>query len=392
MEVVTVEREAHAKAADASVWSDADERLMRRALELAAMGRGQVSPGPLVGCVIADSGGAIYGEGYYRYEQVAHAEAIALAFAGTRAHGATAYVSLEPHAHHGRTPPCTDALIAAGIARVVAPIEDPNPLVSGLGFSRLREAGLEVHTGLLADEAATLNETYFHSYKHARPFVHLKLATSLDGRIATASGDARWITGEAARGRVHELRHEYDAILVGAGTTAADDPQLTDRSGQPRHRPLARVVLDERLTLSPQSLLARTSDLAPVIVFTCNENADQENRSALETAGVEVVPLAGGGRDLGEVLCVLHERNLRSLLVEGGAGVAGAFLDAGLIDKLSIFLAPIILGGRDSVSAVGGAGVARIADALRLTRIERREHGDDLEITGYPEKQVMSDK
>lgn len=383
MEAVNEERQAHATAR-----SDTDERLMRRALDLAARGRGQVSPGPLVGCVVADAEGTIFGEGYYRYEQVRHAEAIALEEAGAQARGATAYVSLEPHAHHGRTPPCTDALIRAGITRVVAPIEDPNPLVSGLGFARLREAGLDVVTGLLAAEATTLNEAYVHSYKHGRPFVHLKLATSLDGRIATATGDARWITGEAARRRVHQLRHEYDSILVGAGTIATDDPELSDRSGNARHRPLMRVILDEHLTLTPRSRLADTAGLAPVIVFTRDkEGTHCAKQSALEAAGIEVVPLGGGGRDLDEVLRILHARSLRSLLVEGGAGVAGAFLDAGLIDKLSVFIAPIIIGGRNSVSAIGGDGAAHIADALRLTRIERREHGEDLEITGYPEKQ-----
>lgn len=367
---------------------------MRRSLELAARGRGQVSPGPLVGCVIADEEGTILGEGYYRYEQVTHAEATALAEAGTRAQGATAYVSLEPHAHHGRTPPCTDALIRAGIKRVVAPIEDPNPLVSGLGFAALREAGLEVATGLYADEAATLNESYIHSYKHARPFVHLKLATSLDGRIATATGDSRWITGKAARRRVHQLRHEYDAILVGAGTVAADDPELTDRSGLARHRPLTRIVLDERLTLSLDSRLARSASLTPVIVFTSAklDDARCEKRRTLEAMGVEVVSPSGGSRNLEEVLQNLHARNLRSLLVEGGATVAGAFLDAGLINKVSIFVAPLIVGGHNAISAIGGTGAPHIASALRLMRINRREHGDDLEITGYPEKQVMSDE
>lgn len=369
----------------ADVWSDLDERLMRRALELAAEGRGQVSPGPLVGCVIANRKGVIFGEGYYRFAHIAHAEAIALEHAGEHARGATAYVSLEPHAHHGRTPPCTDALIRAGIARVVAPIEDPNPLVSGQGFTALRDAGIETVVGTLAGEAATLNEIYCHAYKQHRPFTHLKLATSLDGRIAIGTGDARWITGETARARAHELRHEYDAILVGAGTVAADDPELTDRSTLPRHRPLTRVILDERLTLSPQSRLATTTNSAPVIVVTrTNEtSAHVETRLALEALGVKVLELHGGGRDLSEVSEALHALQLRSLLVEGGARVAGSFLDAGLIDKVSFFIAPIIIGGRDSVPAILNDGAHNIADALRLTRIERHMRGDDIEITGY---------
>ena len=365
-------------------WSDLDERLMRRALELAAEGRGQVSPGPLVGCVIANNKGEIFGEGYYRFAYIAHAEAIALKQAGEHARGATAYVSLEPHAHHGRTPPCTDALICAGIMRVVAPIEDPNPLVSGQGFTALREAGIEVVVGTLAEDAATQNEIYCHSYKHARPFTHLKLAISLDGRIATKTGDARWITGEASRARVHELRHEYDAILIGAGTVATDDPELTDRSGLPRHRSLTRVILDEHLTLCAQSRLVKTTNSAPVIVVTrANETSEhEEKRLALEAFGVKVLQLSSSGRDLREVLESLHALQLRSLLVEGGARVAGNFLDAGLIDKVSFFIAPIIIGGRESVPAIISNDVLHIADALRLTSIERHTHGDDLEITG----------
>src|SRR5258706_15612032 len=223
--------------------------MMTRALELAAQGAGQVSPGPMVGTVIVDAAGVIAGEGFYLYEQVKHAETTALEQAGDRPRRATAYVSLEPHAHRGRTQPCTDALINAGIKRVVAPIEDPNPRVSGRGFAHLRQAGIEVSTGLLADEAARLNEAYLHFMSTARPFVHLKLAVSLDGKIATRTGDSRWIAGEEARARAHELRHEYDAILIGAGTASIDDPLLTDRSRLPRRRPLVRVVLDDKLGL-----------------------------------------------------------------------------------------------------------------------------------------------
>ncbi|HKS29420.1 MAG TPA: bifunctional diaminohydroxyphosphoribosylaminopyrimidine deaminase/5-amino-6-(5-phosphoribosylamino)uracil reductase RibD, partial [Pyrinomonadaceae bacterium] len=192
--------------------------MMRRALQLAARGVGQVSPSPLVGCVIVDSGNDVAGEGFYLYDGVKHAETLALEEAGGRAKDGTAYVSLEPHAHHGRTPPCTDALIEAGIRRVVSSIEDPNPKVSGKGFAHLRRAGLEVQTGVLAREAERLNEKYIHFMRRGRPFVHLKMAVSLDGRTATRTGDSRWITGESARRRVHQLRHEHDAILIGAGT------------------------------------------------------------------------------------------------------------------------------------------------------------------------------
>ncbi len=259
--------------------SESDARFMRRALELAARGAGQVSPGPLVGCVVADAAGETVGEGFYVYERVKHAETLALEQAGARARGATAYVSLEPHAHTGRTPPCTTALINAGVSRVVASVEDPNPLVSGKGFAHLREAGVEVVTGVLAQEGARLNEKYIRATRAGRPFVHLKLACSLDGRIATRTGDARWITGAESRARVHLLRREYDAILVGAGTALKDDPLLTDRSGLARRRPLARVVLDERLQLPPDSQLARTAHEAPVVVVTSPRRVRGKNRA-----------------------------------------------------------------------------------------------------------------
>ncbi|HEY0079910.1 MAG TPA: bifunctional diaminohydroxyphosphoribosylaminopyrimidine deaminase/5-amino-6-(5-phosphoribosylamino)uracil reductase RibD [Pyrinomonadaceae bacterium] len=359
--------------------------MMRRALDLAARGRGQVSPGPLVGCVIAGADGEVLGEGFYLYERIKHAETLALEEAGERARGATAYVSLEPHAHTGRTPPCTIALIEAGIRRVLAPIEDPNPLVSGRGFAHLKDAGIEVETGLLAEEAARLNEKYIHFLKHARPFVHLKLACSLDGRIATHTGDARWITGEESRARVHELRHEYDAILVGAGTVEADDPLLTDRSALPRHRPLTRVVLDERLTLKTESQLALTARAAPVLVFT-SEQADPEPVAALEACGVEVVRLSGGSRNLSEVLAELSRRSLQSLLVEGGTTVATNFLEARLVDKASFFIAPIIIGGCASKPAVGGTGAPTVAQAQRLQDPQITPRGRDVEITGYLKK------
>ncbi|HEY6804964.1 MAG TPA: bifunctional diaminohydroxyphosphoribosylaminopyrimidine deaminase/5-amino-6-(5-phosphoribosylamino)uracil reductase RibD [Pyrinomonadaceae bacterium] len=359
-------------------WTDEDRRLMSRALELAAKGTGLVSPGPLVGCVIVDANGAIAGEGFYVFEEIRHAETIALAMAGERARGGTAYVSLEPHAHHGRTPPCTDALIAAGIKRVVAPIEDLNPKVSGKGFEHLRNAGIEIQVGLMSEEAAQLNEAYMHYMRTGRPFVHLKLATSLDGKIATRTGDARWITGPESRARAHELRHQYDAILVGVGTVLTDDPELTDRSGLPRRRPLVRVVLDEALRLPADSRLAKTTNEAPVLAFA-GPNADA---GALEAAGVEVI--RSKDRDLVSMLDTLGAKSLQGVLVEGGSTVAGKFLDAGLVNKVTFFIAPKIVGGKDAPEAVGGAGVERMADALQLDNVEITQRGDDIEVTGYP--------
>ena len=360
-------------------WTEIDQTMMTRALELTARGIGQVSPGPLVGTVIVDPRGHPVGEGFYLYDKIKHAETIALEQAGEQARGGTAYVSLEPHAHQGRTPPCTDALIKAGIRRVVAPIEDPNPKVSGRGFAHLREAGVEVCAGLMADRASRLNEAYIHFMRTGRPFVHLKLAVSLDGKIATRTGDSRWITGEASRARVHDLRHQYDAIMVGGGTVRADDPLLTDRSGKPRRRPLVRVVMDQCLHLSCESQLARSVADAPVLVFT---RADSEAAIApLKSAGIEVV---NRNHELGFVLDELGRRSIQSVLVEGGATLAGLLLDRGMVNKVTFFIAPMIIGGADAPSAIGGEGPEKIAEALRLERIEIRQHGRDVEITGYP--------
>lgn len=358
--------------------TETDRRMMERALELAKKGVGQVSPGPLVGCVIVSASGEIAGEGFYIFEEVKHAETIALSIAGEKARGGTAYVSLEPHAHHGRTPPCTDALIAAGIKRVVAPIEDLNPKVSGKGFAHLRAAGLEVETGLLAEEATQINEAYLHYMRTGRPFVHLKFAVSLDGKIATRTGDSRWVTGDQSRARVHVLRHAYDAILVGAGTVLKDDPLLTDRSGLPRRRPLVRVVLDDKVQLSPESKLATTTAEAPVLVF------GRAHREDLK--GVEVVNT--DPRDLGLVLLELGRRSIQSVLVEGGAAIAGSFIDARLANKITFFVAPKIIGGTDAPIAVGGKGITRMADALELDRISVIQHGRDVEVTGYPAGQT----
>ena len=363
-------------------WSETDLRLMKRALDLAAMGAGQVSPGPLVGCVIAEATGEVLGEGFYVYEQLKHAETYALEQAGLRARGASAYVSLEPHAHHGRTPPCTDALIAAGIARVVAPIEDPNPKVSGKGFEHLRTAGLDVSFGLLEREAALLNEKYLHFMRTGRPFVHLKLAASLDGKIATRTGDSRWITGVESRARVHELRHEYDAIMIGAGTAFVDNPLLTDRSGKKRRRPLVRVLLDESLRLSPDSQLAKSTTESPVLVYA--GASVQSKCKALESAGVEVVQDAAKSRDLHAILGELGQRSLQSVLVEGGSNLAGKFIEAGLVNKVSFFIAPLIIGGREAPSAVGATGAARLTEALELQDVEIIQRGRDIELTGYP--------
>jgi diaminohydroxyphosphoribosylaminopyrimidine deaminase/5-amino-6-(5-phosphoribosylamino)uracil reductase len=363
--------------------SEFDVIMTRRALALAVEGVGQVSPNPLVGCVIVDAHHEIAGEGSYIFENTTHAEVLALQRAGKRATGGTAYVSLEPHSHQHRTPPCTEALINAGIKRVVVPVEDPNPLVSGTGFARLREAGIEVVTGILADEAERQNEKFFHWHRAGRPFVHLKMALSLDGRIATYTGDSRWITGEESLKRVHEIRHEYDAILIGANTAVVDNPHLTDRSEKKRRRPLARVVLDNSLRLPIASNLVLTAREIPTIVFT--DSNDTEKIADLRQEKVEVVRIAEGGRNLAVVLHELGKREIQSVLVEGGTETAGSFYDAQLIDKVSFFIAPIVIAGKDAPGAIGGTGAQRLSSAMRLQNITVTRHGDDIEVTGYPE-------
>ncbi|HEY2866679.1 MAG TPA: bifunctional diaminohydroxyphosphoribosylaminopyrimidine deaminase/5-amino-6-(5-phosphoribosylamino)uracil reductase RibD, partial [Pyrinomonadaceae bacterium] len=288
----------------------------------------------------------------------------------------------EPHSHHGKTPPCTEALIDAGITRVVAPIEDPNPLVSGRGFERLRDAGIDVVTGILADEATRLNEKFICWHRNKRPFVHLKLAMSLDGRIALNKSVSTALSGDAARERVQHLRHENDAILVGGNTALVDDPNLTDRSGLQRRKPLVRVILDNRLRLRTDSRLATTAKTIPTIVFTQKHDADLTG--PLIDKGVDIVELDGGGRNLETALKVLAEREIQSVLVEGGTQVAGAFVDSRLVDKITFIAAPIVIGGHDAPAAIGGKGAVGLADALHLENIEIVQLGDDVEMTGYP--------
>ncbi|HEX6278507.1 MAG TPA: bifunctional diaminohydroxyphosphoribosylaminopyrimidine deaminase/5-amino-6-(5-phosphoribosylamino)uracil reductase RibD [Pyrinomonadaceae bacterium] len=356
----------------------------RRALRLARDGVGRVSPNPLVGCVVYSAQGAVVGEGSYIKSDVTHAEVIALAQAGDRAKGGTAYVSLEPHDHHGKTPPCTEALITAGIGRVVCPIEDPNPLVSGKGFQRLREAGIEVSTGLLADEATKLNEKFICWHRKGRPFVHLKLAMSLDGRISLKHSVSTALSGDEARIRVHQLRHEHDAILVGSNTAVTDNPSLTDRSGLPRRRSLARIILDNRLRLPLDSTLATTTDEAPTIVFT--NCIDPQPVRKLQDKGVTVIPIEGGARNIAGVLDELKKREIQSVLVEGGTEVAGAALEAGIVDKVTFLFSPLIIGGHDAPVAIGGKGATSLAEAFGLKDVEVTRHGEDIEVTGYPQR------
>jgi diaminohydroxyphosphoribosylaminopyrimidine deaminase / 5-amino-6-(5-phosphoribosylamino)uracil reductase len=347
---------------------------------LAELGLGQVSPNPLVGCVIVAENGEVVGEGSYFYDDVIHAEAVALAQASERARGGTAYVSLEPHDHEHRTPPCTLALINAGIKRVVCPVEDPNPLVSGNGFARLREHGIEVVSGILATEARRQNEQFICWHQQKRPFVHLKLAMSLDAKISLGKSVSTALTGEKSLQRVHELRHEHDAILVGGNTALIDNPSLTDRSRKKRRRKLVRVILDNRLQIPENSTLVQTAAETPTLVIT--NSTDEAKIKRLSDFGVDVART--DARDLLKVLAELKKRDLQSVLVEGGTEIAGAFVESRLVDKVSFFYAPLIIGGSSAPIAVGGNGAESLANAMRLREVEITKHDEDFELTGYP--------
>jgi diaminohydroxyphosphoribosylaminopyrimidine deaminase/5-amino-6-(5-phosphoribosylamino)uracil reductase len=354
-----------------------DEVCMRRALELAERGRGLTSPNPMVGAVIARDG-AVLAEGFHRRAGEDHAEIEALAAAGERARGATLYVTLEPCAHFGRTPPCAPRVVAAGVRRVVAAVVDPDPRVAGQGLGLLREGGVEVTLGVLQREAERQNRAFLTSVRLGRPHVILKAAMTLDGKVADRHGASQWITGEAARAEAHRLRSEVDAILVGVGTVLADDPALTVRREPPWPREPYRVVLDSRGRTPAEGRILRGPTAArTLVVVSADAPADPVDR--LERAGATVLRVAcrGGRLDLEAVLRELHRREVRALLVEGGPEVHGAFLEAGLVDRVAIFLAPLLLGGRAAPSAVGGGGRA-LREALALDDLSVRALGPDL--------------
>jgi diaminohydroxyphosphoribosylaminopyrimidine deaminase/5-amino-6-(5-phosphoribosylamino)uracil reductase len=358
-----------------------DERWMARAIELAERGRGFVEPNPLVGAVVVREG-QVVGEGWHQRFGGAHAEVYALNAAGETARGATIYVTLEPCCHHGKTPPCTDALLKAGVARVVAAMADPFPQVAGRGEEQLRQAGVAVEVGLLGEEAARQNAPYLRLLSIGRPYVHAKWAMSLDGKIATRTGDSQWISNESSRRIVHELRGRMDGILVGIGTALADDPQLTVRPPGPRIP--TRVVLDTRAKLPLASKLVATARETPVLVAvgTAAEGASVES---LRSAGCEVVvvPEAHSGRlDVSALLQELGRRRWTNLLVEGGGEVFAAFFESDAIDEMHAFVAPMLVGGRQAPSAFGGLGVAAMQDALRLREVQVRAIDGDVYVRG----------
>lgn len=360
--------------------SQLDAWHMRRALALAVRGRGHVEPNPLVGCVIAH-GAEIIGEGWHRRFGGPHAEIEALEVAAERAVGATVYVTLEPCCHFGKTPPCTQALIAAGVRRVVAAVADPFPAVAGQGAAELSAAGIKIEIGLLEAEARAINAPYLKLLATGRPWIVAKWAMTLDGKIATRTGDSRWISSEPSRQLVHELRGRVDAILVGAGTAAADDPLLTARPPGPRTA--TRIVVDSRALLSSASQLVRTARDAPVVVAAGHE-ASADNRGRLEAAGCDVLVLPGETREqrLSELLNELGRRRMSNVLVEGGGRLLGSLLDQRQIDEVHIFIAPRLVGGEKALSPVAGDGIATLTGALSVSGLEWQRVGDDLYTSG----------
>lgn len=363
----------------------ADEAVVwERVFSLASGGRCSVSPNPMVGAVLVSPAGEVVGEGGHRRAGEAHAEVAALAEAGERARGATLYVNLEPCAHHGRTPPCADAIAGAGVGRVVASLRDPDPRTAGRGFARLREAGVEVLEGASAERAEELNEVFLLSVRGGRPFVHLKWAMTADGKTAAATGASRWITGPEARQAGLALREETDAILVGAGTVLADDPLLTRRLGwNGSILPHRRLVLDGRLRCSPQARVFDPSLGGEAWLVTGRDEGDPAFAPFRER-GVRVLSLPDerGSVDLGALLAWLRGLEVRSLLVEGGGETAWGFLAARLADRVTVFLAPSVLGGRSAPTPVGGVGFPDPGRALPLSALRVERVGADLRLSG----------
>lgn len=352
-------------------FSPRDHAHMRTALALARRGLGRTAPNPAVGCVLV-AGDTVLARGWTQPGGRPHAEAEALAKAGARARGATAYVTLEPCSHFGKTPPCAGALIAAGVARVVVACGDPDPRVSGRGLEMLRQAGIVVDEGLLRAEAEALNEGFFLRIRLGRPMVTLKLATSLDGRLAAYTGHSQWITGPAARAMGHLLRAEHDAILIGVNTAIADDPALTCRLPGLADRSPLRVVMDGRLRLPLTSVLVRTAQTVPTLLFCLQAGLDEARAEAFRTCGVQVVPVAAdtaGQPDAVAVMAALGERGITRVLVEGGARIAAALIQADLVDRIAWFRAPMIIGG-DGLPAMAALGLARVDVAPRFSRLD----------------------
>jgi diaminohydroxyphosphoribosylaminopyrimidine deaminase/5-amino-6-(5-phosphoribosylamino)uracil reductase len=353
---------------------------MSRALELARRGEGFVEPNPMVGCVIAH-GDQVVGEGWHRRFGGSHAEAEAIAAAGERAAGATLYVTLEPCAHFGKTPPCTQAILAAGIAHVVCAMRDPFPKVSGRGIAELQTAGVHLEVGLFEAEARQLNAPYLKLLATGRPWVIAKWAMSLDGRIATHTGESRWISGLRSRAVVHRMRGRVDAVIVGSGTAHADDPLLSARPPGPRKA--ARIVVDSAASLASDSRLIRTIEEGPVLVAV-GPNSTSADRQRLQDHGCEILvcDAATHAARLAQLLDELGRRRMTNVLVEGGGKLLGALFDLGAIDEVHVFIAPKLIGGEAAIAPLGGHGIENMSEALPLIDTQSEQVGDDLYIHG----------
>ncbi|MBN2517554.1 MAG: bifunctional diaminohydroxyphosphoribosylaminopyrimidine deaminase/5-amino-6-(5-phosphoribosylamino)uracil reductase RibD [Candidatus Altiarchaeota archaeon] len=358
-----------------------DEFYMHKALELAEKGVGDTSPNPAVGCVIV-KGDKIVGQGYHEKAGLPHAEVNALKEAGENANGATLYVTLEPCAHYGRTPPCTEAIKLAGVKKVVAAVIDPNPLVSGRGVAELVNSGIKVKTGILEEEARRINESYAKFITTKMPFVIAKAGMSIDGKIATRTGESRWITGEEAREYVHGLRSRVDAIVVGLGTVLKDDPELTARPAGGKGKNPKRVVVDTELRISKKS---RVLDKEAGTIIATTKKASKSRIDEFEGIGIKVIVVGekDGGVDLKELVTELGKMEVTSLLIEGGGEVHASALKAGIVDKVLFFIAPKIIGGRDSVNVVGGQGIDSLKDAIKIADSKITKMGDDYLFEGY---------
>lgn len=359
-----------------------DISYMKAALELAARARGRTSPNPMVGAVVVKEGN-IVGRGYHLKAGTPHAEIHALNEAGEAARGATLYVTLEPCCHYGRTGPCTAAIINAGVARVVTAMADPNPLVSGEGIRRLKSAGIEVTAGVMEEEALELNEVFIKYITTRRPYVIAKAAVSIDGKIATRSGKSKWITGVEAREYGRQLRDWYDAIMVGIGTVLADDPSLTTRLPGGGGRDPVRIILDSQASIPLNSRVLTQRSEAPTII-AATSGAPLERVEALRKSGVEVLLVNEGQKvDLSELMRLLGEKGIASVLIEGGAMVHGSAFSAQIVDKVAWFIAPKIIGGRDAPGPVGGLGADNPSEAAGLERVKVSRLGPDLLVEGY---------
>ena len=355
-----------------------DTLYLNQALKLAKRGLGKTNPNPMVGAVIV-RGNSVLGSGYHHQAGKAHAEIEALRYTKGPALGATLYVNLEPCSHQGRTPSCVEAIIAAGVSRVVCSTLDPNPLVSGSGVARLRARGIEVSVGALSQEARTLNEAFFGFHEKHRPFIAIKFAASLDGKIASSSHDSKWITNDKARAAARNLRHLYQAVLVGANTVMYDNPHLGARlPGRPD--PL-RIVLDSTLRIPKGSQVLRDTN---VLIVTTRRAAEPKQK-ALTERGIPLFICKGDKILLPEVMKELYKREIISVLVEGGGTVLGSFVDSRLVDKVYAFYGPLIIGGATSVAAVAGIGASTIKESLHLTNLTYRRINDSFMISGYPD-------